>query len=715
MQRRKFIQLGAFGLLGVHFPRFVFGNNATGLTLPDNLKQNPLLDFSGLPKFSQFKPEFVQPAIDFLLSQCREITTKVATQNSITWENFYLPLADINDKLERAWSVVSHLHSVKNSDELRKVYEESRKAITEYSTWVGQNADLYRAYKALKESNEFASFSVAQKKAIDDALLDFKLSGISLPPEQQKTYAELKKRLSELSSKFSNNVLDANMGWSKIVTDVNQLKGLSERALTAAQASAKSKNQEGYRFTLDYPSYSAVLTYCENRSLREELYRAANTKASDQGPNAGKWDNTPIMDEILKLRLELATLLGFKTYADYSLATKMTENPEQVVDFLNGLVEKAKPQAEKEFAELKAYVKNQFNIGHLEPWDITFYSEKQKQALYSISDEALRPYFPEQKAIAGLFELTKRLFNITIKQKEGVDVWDPSVKYYELFDQSDRLIAGFYLDLYAREHKRGGAWMNDYRGYRKFTDGTIQTPVAYLTCNFEKPVEGKPSLLFHREVVTLFHEFGHGLHHMLTRVDVPSVAGINGVPWDAVEFPSQTMENWCWQETSLAFISGHYETGEPLPKALLNKVLAAKNYQAALMMIRQLEFGLFDFRLNYEYQPNKANYLLEMLKDVQAKVAVIPSPEWSRRPHSFTHIFSGGYAAGYYSYMWADVLAADAFSLFEEKGILNAEVGKSFLDNVLSQGGSRPPMELFENFRGRKPKLDALLKQRGIL
>lgn len=714
MQRRRFIQLSALGLAGLHFPRFVFGGEQKPLVLPESLKNNPLLDFSGLPKFSQFKPEFVKPAIDFLLQQCREVTTQVTKQDTITWDNFYLPLADINDKLERAWSVVSHLKSVKNSDVLRNAYDLSRKDLTEYSTWVGQNPDLYQAYKKLKESAEFATFSVAQQKTIDDALLDFKLSGIALPPEEQKKYADLKKRLSDLSTKFSNNVLDANMGWSKTITDVNQLNGLSERALAAAKESAKSKNQEGYRFTLDYPSYSAVITYCENRELREEIYRASNTKASDQGPNAGKWDNTPVIDELLKLRLELATLLGFKTYADYSLATKMAENPEQVIDFLNGLVTKAKPQAEKEFAELKAYAKQTFNVDDLQPWDVAFYSEKQKQALYAISDEALRPYFPEEKAISGLFELTKRLFNIHIKQKEAVDVWDPTVKYYELFDENDHLIAGFYLDLYAREHKRGGAWMSDCIGRRKLADGTIQIPVAFLTCNFAKPVEGKPSLLLHDEVVTMFHEFGHGLHHMLTRIDVPSVAGINGVPWDAVEFPSQTLENWCWEKESLAFISGHYETGEPLPQALLDKVLEAKNYQAALFMVRQLEFGLFDFRLNYEYQPNQANYVLNMLKDVQSKVAAIPSPEWARRPHSFTHIFSGGYAAGYYSYMWADVLAADAFSLFEEKGILNAEVGKAFLDNILSQGGSRPPMELFEKFRGRKPKLDALLKQRGI-
>ncbi|MDO4698349.1 MAG: oligopeptidase A [Pasteurellaceae bacterium] len=714
MQRRQFIQLGAFGLLSLHFPRFAFAD--APLTLPAELQHNPLLNFSGLPTFSKFKPEYIKPAVNFLVQQCRDVTTQVSTQSSITWENFYQPLADVNDKLDRVWSVVRHLHSVKNSDELRKVYQEARKVLTEYGTWVGQNPDLYNAYQKLKESAEFATFSVAQQKAIDDALLDFKLSGIGLSAEDQKKYAELKKRLSELSSTFSNNVLDANMGWSKTVTDVNQLKGLSERALAAAKESAKSKNEEGYRFTLDYPSYSAVLTYCENRALREEMYRASNTKASDQGPNAGKWDNTPVIDELLKLRLELANLLGFKTYADYSLAKKMAESPEQVLDFLNGLVERAKPQGEKELAQLKDYVKTQFGITELAPWDIAFYSEKQKEALYSISDEELRPYFPEKKAIEGLFEITKRLFNVTIKEKVGVDTWDSSVKYYEIFDEQQTLIAGFYFDLYAREHKRGGAWMSECIGRRKLSDGNIQLPVAFLTCNFAKPVEGKPSILLHDEVVTMFHEFGHGLHHMLTRIDVPSVSGINGVPWDAVEFPSQTLENWCWEEESLALISEHYETKAPLPKALLDKVLAAKNYQAALFMLRQLEFGLFDFRLNYEYQPEKAeNYVLNMLKDVQSKVAVIPSPEWARRPHSFNHIFSGGYAAGYYSYMWADVLAADSFSLFAEKGIFNPEVGKAFLDSILSQGGSRPPMALFEQFRGRKPKLDALLKQKGII
>lgn len=713
MQRRQFIQLGAFGLLSLHFPRFALAN--APLSLPAHLKHNPLLDFSGLPAFSQFKPEHVKPAIDFLVQQCREITSQVAAQSTITWENFYQPLADINDKLDRAWSVVRHLHSVKNSDELRTVYQEARKVLTDYGTWVGQHPELYQAYKKLKASSAFATFSVAQQKAVEDALLDFKLSGIGLPPDDQKKYAELKKRLSELASTFSNNVLDANMGWSKTITDVNQLKGLSERALAAAKESAKSKNEEGYRFTLDYPSYSAVLLYCENRALREEMYRASNTKASDQGPNAGKWDNTPVIDELLKLRLELAKLLGFNTYADYSLAKKMAESPEQVLDFLNGLVARAKPQGERELAQLTAYAKEHFGVTELAPWDIAFYSEKQKAALYSISDEELRPYFPEQKAIEGMFEITKRLFNVTVQEKAGVDVWEPTVKYYEIFDHNNTLIAGFYLDLYAREHKRGGAWMAECIGRRKRTDGTIQLPVAFLTCNFAKPVAGKASILLHDEVVTMFHEFGHGLHHMLTRIDVPAVSGINGVPWDAVEFPSQTLENWCWEEESLALISEHYETKEPLPKALLDKVLAAKNYQAALFMLRQLEFGLFDFRLNYEYQPEKAeNFVLNMLKDVQRHVAVIPTPEWARRPHSFNHIFSGGYAAGYYSYMWADVLAADSFSLFAEKGIFNPEVGQAFLDSILSQGGSRPPMALFEQFRGRKPQLDALLKQKGI-
>jgi len=489
---------------------------------------------------------------------------------------------------------------------------------------------------------------------------------------------------------------------------------MPESALAAAKAQAEAKQQTGWLLTLDIPSYLPVMTYCDNQALREEMYRAYSTRASDQGPNAGKWDNSPVMAEILALRHELAQLLGFGNYAEQSLATKMAENSGQVLDFLTDLAKRARPQGEEELAALRAFAQAEYGVSELQPWDIAWYSEKQKQHLYSISDEQLRPYFPEDRVVGGLFEVVNRIYGITAKERRDIDVWHPEVRFFELFDADGSLRGSFYLDLYAREHKRGGAWMDDCVGQMRRADGSLQKPVAYLTCNFNRPVNGKPALFTHDEVTTLFHEFGHGLHHMLTRIEAAGVTGINGVPWDAVELPSQFMENWCWEPEALAFISGHYETGEPLPQALLDKMLAAKNYQAAMFILRQLEFGLFDFRLHAEFDPAQDVKILETLREVKSQVAVIPGPSWGRFPHAFSHIFAGGYAAGYYSYLWADVLAADAYSRFEEEGIFNRETGLSFLDNILSRGGSEEPMTLFKRFRGREPKLDAMLAHYGI-
>ncbi|OOF82167.1 oligopeptidase A, partial [Rodentibacter ratti] len=635
-------------------------------------------------------------------------------QPHFTWENFILPLTEASDRLSRAWSPVSHLNSVKNSPELRESYQACLPLLSEYSTWVGQHKGLYNAYFALKNSPEFADYSVAQKKAIENALRDFDLSGIALPEEKQKRYGEISARLSELSSQFSNNVLDATMGWEKVIEDEAELKGLPESALQAAKQSAESKGLKGYRFTLEIPSYLPIMTYCENQALREEMYRAYATRASEQGPNAGKWDNSKIMEEILTLRVELAKLLGFTTYTELSLATKMAENPQQVLDFLDNLAKRAKPQGEKELAELKAYCEQEFGVTNLEPWDIAFYSEKQKQHLYAINDEELRPYFPEDRVLSGLFELIKRIFNIRAVERFDVDTWHKDVRFFDLIDEKDQLRGSFYLDLYARENKRGGAWMDDCIGRKRKLDGSIQTPVAYLTCNFNAPIGDKPALFTHDEVTTLFHEFGHGIHHMLTQIDVSDVAGINGVPWDAVELPSQFMENWCWEEEALAFISGHYETGEPLPKEKLAQLLKAKNFQAAMFVLRQLEFGIFDFRLHHTFDPEKLNQILDTLKAVKSQVAVVKGVDWARTPHSFSHIFAGGYAAGYYSYLWAEVLSADAYSRFEEEGIFNPITGKSFLDEILTRGGSEEPMELFKRFRGREPQLDALLRHKGI-
>ena len=672
---------------------------------------NPLLNYTGLPAFSKIKPEHIKPAVEAVIKTCRETIEEVSQIENPTWENFYLPQAAAGDQFSRAWSPVGHLNAVKNSPELREAYQTCLPLLSEYSTWAGQHKGLYEGYLKLKNSPAFESYSLAQKKAIENSLRDFELSGISLPEDKQKRYGEISARLSELSSDFSNNVLDATMGWDIVITDESQLKGLPESALEAAKLSAESKGKKGYRFTLEFPSYYPVLTYCENRELREMMYKEYATRASDQGSNAGKWDNSANIDEKLKLRRELAQLLGFATYADYSLATKMAENPQQVVEFLEDLASRAKKQAKEELCALKAFV-NHACSEQLEPWDIAYYSEKQKQALYAINDEELRPYFPEDRVLSGLFELMKRIFGLRIEEKFGIDTWHKDVRFFQIYDEQGEERGAFYLDLYARENKRGGAWMDDCINQKRFADGSLQKPVAYLTCNFNKPIGNKPALFTHDEVTTLFHEFGHGIHHMLTQIEVGDVAGINGVPWDAVELPSQFLENWCWEEEALAFISGHYETGEPLPKEKLTQLLKAKNFQAAMFVVRQLEFGLFDFRLHLA-EPREG-LVLDTLKAVKAEVAIMKTPEWVRTPHSFSHIFAGGYAAGYYSYLWAEVLSADAFSKFEEDGIFNRETGQSFLDNILTRGGSEEPMVLFERFRGRKPTLDALLRHKGI-
>ncbi|HGF7185653.1 TPA: oligopeptidase A [Vibrio cholerae] len=676
---------------------------------------NPLLTFTDLPPFSAIKPEHVKPAVEQAIADCRHTIDKVLAENpQPSWESVIAPIEEVDDRLSRIWSPVSHMNSVLNSDELREAYESCLPLLSEYSTWVGQHKGLFEAYKTIKESAEFAKLDRAQQKTISDSLRDFELSGIGLPLQEQKRYGEISKRMSELGSKFSNNVLDATMGWTKQITDVNLLAGMPESALAAAQAAAEAKGLEGYLLTLDIPSYLPVMTYCDNQALRKEVYEAYVTRASDRGPNSGKWDNSEIIAEQLKLRHEIARMLGFSTYSEKSLATKMAQTTDQVLGFLNDLASKAKPQGEREVEELRQFAESEFGVKQLELWDIAYYSEKQKQHLFEISDEELRPYFPEQKVVNGLFEVLSRLFGMQVKERQGVDVWHESVRFFDIFDAQGTLRGSFYLDLYAREHKRGGAWMDECRVRRTTDSGALQTPVAYLTCNFNRPVGDKPALFTHDEVTTLFHEFGHGIHHMLTQVEVGAVSGINGVPWDAVELPSQFLENWCWQEEALAFISGHYQTGEPLPKAMLDKMLAAKNFQSAMFILRQLEFGLFDFTLHTTYDPEVGPQVLETLAEVKKKVAVLPGLEWNRFSHSFSHIFAGGYSAGYYSYLWAEVLSADAFSRFEEEGIFNRETGQSFLNNILEMGGSEEPMELFKRFRGREPQIDALLRHAGI-
>ena len=676
---------------------------------------NPLLDTSSLPLFSQIKPEHVQPALEQAIKDCRQLVEQLTGQlEHYTWDNLIAPLEECEDKLSRIWSPVSHMNSVVNSEDLRQVYEACLPLLSEYGTWLGQHKPLYHAYQAIQDSTEFSTLTQAQQKTIEEAIKDFTLSGVGLAEQQAKRFGEISARLSQLGSQFSNNVMDATLAWSKLITDKSALAGLPESALAAAKQAAQSKEQEGYLFTLDFPSYLPVITYADDQDLRQEVYQAFVTRASDQGPHAGNWDNSPLIEEILQLRHEQSALLDFANYADRSLATKMADSSEQVLSFLNDLAKRSKPQAEQELNELQRFAQQEFAVESLQAWDIAYYSEKLKQQRYAISDEQLRPYFPEDKVVAGLFEVVSRLFALSIKKRADVDAWHADVSFYDIYDQTGELRGSFYLDLYAREHKRGGAWMDDCIVRRRTLANELQKPVAYLTCNFNKPIGEQPALFTHDEVVTLFHEFGHGLHHMLTKIEVASVSGINGVPWDAVELPSQFLENWCWQPEALAFISGHYQTGETLPTALLDKLLAARNFQSAMIMVRQLELGLFDFRLHHEFNADQPQKVQALLDDVRQQVAVITPPAFNRFQHGFSHIFAGGYAAGYYSYKWAEVLSSDAFERFEQEGVFNSATGQDFLTHVLEMGGSREPMELFKAFRGREPKIDALLRHSGI-
>ncbi|RDV24169.1 oligopeptidase A [Alteromonas aestuariivivens] len=666
----------------------------------------------GLPIFSGIDPEHIKPAIEKAIEACKNTIEEVVASGDYSYQNLVMRIEEIDDRLSKMWSPVSHMNSVVSSDELREAHDSCLPLLSEYGTWVGQHEGLFKAYTQLRESEEYAGLEQQQQKLIDNTIRDFTLSGVALPAEQKKRYAEIQARLSELSSTFSNNVMDATMGWTRHVADKEELAGLPESALDAAAQAAHAKDLQGWLFTLDIPSYLPVMLYADNRALREEMYRAYATRASDQGPQAGQWDNTAIIQETLALRSELARLLDFDNYAERSLATKMAESTDQVVTFLRDLAHKSRPQAQRELQEVLEFAKAEHNVESLEAWDIPYYSEKLKQAKYTISDEMLRPYFPEDKVLSGLFEVVHRLYGLKIIEQPGIDTWHNDVRYFTITDDADVMRGSFYLDLYARAKKRGGAWMDECRVRRHTLNADLQLPVAYLTCNFNAPVGDKPALFTHDEVVTLFHEFGHGIHHMLTKMSVAGVSGINGVPWDAVELPSQFLENWCWQEEALNFISGHFETGEPLPEALLERMLAARDFQAAMQMVRQLEFSLFDFVLHQ--QDGASVDVQTVLNQVRDEVAVITPPQFNRFQHSFGHIFAGGYAAGYYSYKWAEVLSADAFSRFEEEGIFNRDTGNSFLHNILEMGGSREPMDLFVAFRGREPQVDALLRHNGI-
>lgn len=677
---------------------------------------NPLLEEHLLPLFSAITPEQVKPAIEQLLHRNRERIQALlagfkASATEPGWQTLVAPLEQWDDELNQAWSPVGHLNGVKNSDELRAAYNACLPLLSQYSTELGQNVDLCEAYKQLQASAGFSALSQQQQTTVEHALRDFHLSGVDLPADKKARYGEISQRLSELTSKFSENVLDATHAWHKHIEDESLLAGLPESAISLLQQQAQQKELPGYLLTLDLPSYLPVMNYADNRQLREECYNAYVTRASEIGPNAGEFDNNALMNEILQLRFELAQLLGYESYAAYSVASKMAESPDQVLDFLNDLAKKAKPQAEREIAELKAFARDNGGPQELQPWDIGYYAEKLRQQRYAISQEDIRPYLPVDTVIKGMFETVSRLFGVQFIEQKDFDTYHPDVRFFEVHKDGQQL-AAFYLDLFARAKKRGGAWMDVCRT-RRHTSKGLQLPVAYLVCNFTPPVGDKPALLTHDELTTLFHEFGHGLHHMLTRMDVAAVSGIAGVAWDAVELPSQFLENWCYEPEALAFISGHYQTGEPLPQELLNKLLAAKNFQSAMGTMRQLEFSLFDFRLHHEYREQPLD-VQTLLDDVRAQVTVVPVSPVSRFQLSFTHIFAGGYAAGYYSYKWAEVLSADAFSRFEEEGIFNAATGQSFLDEILSQGGSREAAVLFENFRGRAPSVEPLLRHCGI-
>lgn len=675
---------------------------------------NPLLETYTLPPFSRIKPEHVEPAVTQAIDTAREAVNQLlANIAEPTWESLVEPMEEIEASIDHVWSPVSHMNSVVNSDELRQAYNACLPKLSEFGTELGQNEDLYRAYKALADSDEYQSLDTAQKKVIDNAVRDFRLSGVELQAADREQYKKITQKLTELSAKFEENLLDATHAWKKHITDETMLSGLPPSTIAMAEQFAKRDGFDGWVFTLDFPSYMPVMSYADNRELREEMYTAFATKASDQGPNAGKWDNTEVMADILKLRHELAQLLGFDNHAERSLATKMAQSPQQVLDFLNDLASRSKPIAEKEFEELKAFAKETADMDELQAWDVTYYAEQLRQQRYAISQEELKPYFPEDKVVQGLFAVVRKLYGLEISERNDVDTWHKDVRFFEIREANGDLRGQFYLDLYARQHKRGGAWMDECLVRRKTSAG-IQTPVAFLTCNFSEPVGDKPALFTHDEVTTLFHEFGHGLHHMLTKIDYSGVSGINGVAWDAVELPSQFMENWCWEREALDLIAGHYETGESLPEDLYNKMIAARNFQSAMMMLRQLEFSLFDFRLHLEYNPNETNQVDKILAEVRDQVTVVKPPKFNRFAHSFAHIFAGGYAAGYYSYKWAEVLSADAFSKFEEKGIFDRQTGLEFLSSILEQGGSKEPMELFIEFRGREPEIDALLRHSGI-
>ena len=665
------------------------------------MKQNPLLQKTALPQFDKIRPKHFKPAILKILKENRNTIKKLLTQKKFSWRNLVEPLEAINERLLLAWSPISNLNAVMNSKETRAAYEKCLPLLTTYYTEIAQNTKLYYAFNSIANSEQYKLFDTAQKRIITNELRDFRLAGVNLPMQKKRLFMHLTQKLAKLGNKFDNNVLDATQSWSICLTK-KQTKGLPEYALALGRANAIKKNKPGWCFSLDFPSQHALITYADACNIRKKTHTALITRASNIGPTAKKFDNSKIIEEILRIRHKLAKLVNFNNYAEYSLATKMAKNPTQVLDFLNNLATHALPIGKKEFAELKHFAKK-FGVKKLAPWDIAYYEEKLSKEKFKLSQEELRPYFPDTQVLDGMFTVAKRLYGIIIKEKKDVAVWHPDVRFFEIYDAQKILLGQFYIDLYCREGKRNGAWMDE-----------CKTRVAYLTCNFPPPINNQPSLLTHQDVVTLFHEFGHCLHHVLTKVDYFSASGIKNVPWDAVELPSQFMENWCWQPEGLKLLAKHYKTHAPIPKKLLERLLASHRYQAATHMLYQLRLSLIDFKIYLEFDPKKNNQLKKIIAEINKKINFLPVSKYSRLAHSFMHIFSGGYAAGYYSYKWAEVLSADAFSKFEENGIFDRRTGKEFLHNILEMGGSEDPMILFKKFRGREPKIDALLRQEGI-
>jgi oligopeptidase A len=680
--------------------------------------RNPLLDFSGLPHFSEIKPEHVAPAMDQLLGEVRT-AMRQAENAPATWEQFVRPLEDATERLSRAWGQVEHLHAVLDSPALRETYNACLPKITQLWTELGQNQHLFAKYRALKAAAAFAQLAPARRKLVDNALRDFRLGGAELPADLKPRYAAIQDELASLSAKFSENVLDATNYFSLFV-DKERISGIPKDVLAGAREAAtkdetRTDGKPRWKFTLHMPSYWPVMQYAEDRALRETLYRASATRAAEFGKP--EWDNTPLIGRILKLRKEDAQLLGYASFAEVSLVPKMAQTPKQVLDFLQDLADRARPFAERDLAELRTFAAGELGIGKLESWDLAYASEKLRARRYSFSDQEVKQYFPEPQVLPGMFQLVQNLYQIRVSETNA-ETWHEDVRFFDIHNAAGERIGQFYVDLYARDTKRGGAWMDGAISRRR-GDAGIQHPVAYLNCNFARPVGAKPALFTHDDVITLFHEFGHGLHHLLTRVEDLGVAGINGVEWDAVELPSQFMENFCWEWDVLQHMARHVDTGAPLPRELFDKMLAAKNFQSGLATLRQIEFSLFDMRLHSDFDPEAGRSALELLDEVRRGVAVVVPPAWNRFPNSFSHIFAGGYAAGYYSYKWAEVLSADAYSAFEEmrdsNGILDAGTGQRFRDEILAVGGSRPAADSFRAFRGREPRVDALLRHSGMI